>query len=297
MSSKIKRVHGNAERLDLAMRLAIPFTFRELLLNLVRKELRVRYKDSFLGFLWSMLNPVMYLAVFYVVFNILLTGGIPYFPVFMLSGLLPWTLFSSSLSGGAGSLLANSSLLKKVSFPREVLPMASVGAAIFHFCLQLIVLLGFLIVFRYPFVSPYLLLVPLAVAVLVILVTGFSILLSCLTVYLRDIQHFIELALLAWFWMTPIIYPVQLVFDKLQPKGLFQFYVWNPVTPIVLAMQRAFYNRVAPLRDGQPVQVLLDQPMSWYLSHLAYSAVFALALLLIAQVVFARLEGNIAEEL
>jgi len=290
-------VHGSAPPIHLLERLTRALTYRELLLNLVRKELRVRYKDSVLGFTWSMLNPILYLAVFYVVFNVFLTGGIPYFPVFMLSGLLPWTLFATSLSTGAGSVVANGPLLKKVSFPREVLPLASVGGGLFHFFLQMLVLFAFLLVFRYPFVSEFLVLVPVAIFVEILLVAAFAILLSALTVYLRDIQHFIELALLAWFWMTPIIYPVALVADKLNPRGWFGFYLINPITPIIMSFQRAFYNRISPRNESGVTRVLLDLPMSWYLQRLAYVAVFALVLLVVAQLVFARLEGNFAEEL
>lgn len=297
MSTKTQAVHGGASTFNLIERLLRPFTHRELLVNLVRKELRVRYKDSVLGFLWSMLNPVLYLVVFYVVFNYFLTGGIPFFPVFMLSGLLPWTLFSSSMSNGAGSIVANGPLLKKVYFPREVLPLASVGAALFHFFLQTLVLVAFLVVFRYSVDLEFLPLVPLAIIVEILLVAALSLLLSSLTVYLRDIQHFIEIALLAWFWMTPIIYPVGLVFDKLNPRGLFGYYLMNPLTTIVITMQRAFYAKVSPVVEGTRINVLLDRPVSWYLEHLGYVALAAVLLLLLGQYVFARVEGNFAEEL
>lgn len=297
MNTGTRIINVSRPRFSLRHSVVVPFKYWDLLVNLIHKELRVRYKDSVLGFVWSMLNPILYLVVFYVVFNFFLTGGIPYFPVFLLSGLLPWTLFSTALSTGAGSIVANGPLLKKVSFPREVIPMAAVGAALFHFALQVMVLLAFLITFRYPFASGHLLLLPAALITELLLVAAFAMLLSAITVYLRDIQHFLELGLLAWFWMTPIIYPVILVFDKLSPRGLFGLYLVNPLTPIVLSFQRAFYNKVSPTRNGESVRVLLDQPMSWYFQHLAYVALFALALLAVAQFTFARLEGDFAEEL
>lgn len=271
--------------------------YRDLLKNLIRRDLRVRYQESALGFAWSMLNPILYLVVFYVVFNVFLPGGIPYFPVFLLSGLLPWTLFASSLSGATVSVVGGGALIKKVYFPREVLPLASIGSALVHFALQTLVFVAFLLLFRYPFAGEFLLLVPLALLVEVVLLYGFGLLLASLNVYLRDVQHFLELALLAWFWMTPIVYPVALVADKLAPRGLFGLYLLNPVAPIVLSFQRAFYNRVTPLQDGSAVPVLLDQPLSWYLQHLALVAVFALVLAVIGQIVFARGEGSFAEEL
>jgi len=297
MNTKTQVIRSASSPLDLAGRFKRLLSYRQLLRSLVRRELRSRYKDSALGFGWSMLNPILYLVVFYLVFNIFLPGGIPFFPVFLLSGLLPWTLFSSALSSGASSVVANGPLLKKVYFPREVLPLASLGASMFHFFLQLAVLIGFLVIFRYPFLSENLLLVPIALMTEILLLVGLGLLLSAITVYLRDVQHFLELALLAWFWMTPIVYPVALVAGKLVPKGLFGFYLANPMTPVVLSFQRAFYNRVTPTLRGEPVSILLDQPMSWYLQRLSVVASVAVVLIVVGQIVFARLEGNFAAEL
>lgn len=283
--------------LKLGERLRALIEYRGLLLNLIRRELRARYKESVLSFAWSMLNPLLYLVVFYVVFNLILPAAIPLFAVFLLSGLLPWTLFTGALGGGAGSVVGNGPLLKKVYFPREVFPLAAIGSALFHFGLQMIVLIAFLVIFRYPFVSEYLVLVPLALLVEVLLLIGLTLLLSSVTVYLRDVQHFLDLALLAWFWMTPIIYPVALVASRLEPRGLLGLYLLNPMTPIVLSFQRAFYNKVSPTVNGEQVQILLDQPMSWYVQNLALVGLAALVLIVIGQVVFAKLEGNFASEL
>lgn len=288
MSLKTDPSHKTRRSLGLLGRFGLLMRYRELLLNLVRREIRGRYRASALGFLWSMLTPILYLAVFYVVFNIFLRGGIPYFPVFLLSGLLPWTLFASALSAGTSSVVGNAPLLKKVFFPREVLPLASIGAALFHFVLQMGVLIGFLVIFRYEFVDKYLLLVPVALFVELLLLAGLTLMLSAITVYLRDVQHFLELALLAWFWLTPIIYPVVLVFEKLSVRGMFGLYLLNPMTPIVLTFQRAFYGRVPPL---------LDVSFSWYLEKLAYVGLAGIALVFLGQMVFVRLEGNFAEEI
>ncbi|MGH2706059.1 MAG: ABC transporter permease [Actinomycetota bacterium] len=297
MSTAKQMVQAAPSSAGLFGRLARVVRYRELLFNLIRRELRARYKESVLGFLWSMLTPVLYLVVFYVVFTIFLPTGIPAFPVFLLSGLLPWTLFASSLAGGAGSIVSNGALLKKVYFPREVLPLASIGGALFHFFLQMLVLLGFMLVFRYPFTNEYLVLVPLALLVEIVLLAGLCLLLSGLTVYLRDIQHFLELALLAWFWMTPIVYQVGLVFDKLTPRGLFGLYLLNPMTTIVMSFQRAFYNQTAPRVNGNVTHILLDRPIGWYLQHLGWVAAAGLALVVVGQFVFARIEANFAEEL
>ena len=113
------------------------FSYRELLFNLIRNELRLRYKNSVLGFLWSLLNPLLYLVVFSLVFQEILRTQIPMFAIFLLSGLLIWNFLSSSLTSATGSIIANSSIVQKIWFPREILPLASVGAALTHFFLQL----------------------------------------------------------------------------------------------------------------------------------------------------------------
>src|SRR5712691_5748580 len=227
---------GRAESPAPLERIGRLWTYRGLLLNLIKRDLRIRYKESALGFLWSMLNPATYLAIFYVVFVILLPAGIPNFPVFILSGLLPWTLFQNSMMAARTSVVGGAPLLKRVAFPREVLPLAAVGANIFHFFLQMIVLLGFMLIFRYNFASKYLVLVIPALVVEVLILAGFSLILSSITVYMRDMAHFIELATLFWFWMTPIVYAPAQVYVKLVRHHIpYALTLLNPMSAIVLS--------------------------------------------------------------
>jgi ABC-2 type transport system permease protein len=296
MGTTATTVLDSNARISLPRRVARLVQHRELLVNLVRKELRGRYKDSALGFVWSLLNPVFYVLIFWLVFTILMPAGIPQFPAFVLTGLLPWTLFATALTSGTNSVVGNGPLLKKVAFPREVLPLASVGAAFFHFCLQMLVLLGYLLILRAPWLSENLWLVPLAVVVEIVLLAGLTLLLSSINVYLRDVQHFLELAVLAWFWVTPVVYQVAAV--QARKPSLFRYYMLNPMAPVVLAFQRAFYNQTAPLgAGGQPVQVLLNYGEGWYFKHLAYTGIVGLVLAVVGLLVFARAEGNFAEEL
>src|SRR5687768_11374865 len=150
--------------------------YHELLVNLVRLELKAKYKSSALGFAWSLLNPAMYLVVFYIAFDVILGGGIPRFPVYLLSGLLVWNFFTTALNSGTGAVVAGSGLVKKVWFPREVLPLASVGAALVHFFLQLGVLIAALVVLRHPIGWTELPLLPLALLDLILLAAGLSLL-------------------------------------------------------------------------------------------------------------------------
>ena len=279
-------------------RIQAVWRYRELLVGLVRKELKVKYKDSSLGFFWSMLNPAMYLAVFYVVFQIILDSGIPYFAIYLLSGLLSWNLFSGSLTAATGSIVNNGSLVNKVYFPREILPLATVGANLVHFFLQTIVLLVALVVFRYDVALDYLWLVPIAMAVLLLLAAGLAILFAALNVYARDLQHLLELVLLAWFWMTPIVYAWQLPADKLSEEGLpTGLTLVNPVIPVVITLQRAIYGTDRYVSDGVTNHILPDGSPLWYLRNLVIVGVVAAGIFVGAVKVFGRLESNFAEEL
>ena len=280
-------------------RMRAVWRYRELLVGLVRKELKVRYKDSSLGFFWSMLNPAMYLVVFYVVFQIILGSGMPYFAIFLLSGLLSWNLFNASLTAATGSIVNNGSLVNKVFFPREILPLATVGANLVHFFLQGIVLLLALVVFQYGVALEYLWLILPAMLVVLLLAAGLGILFAALNVYARDLQHLLELVLLAWFWMTPIVYPWQLPADKLGEHGLSSsFTLLNPMVPVVISLQRAIYGTVSYVdKTGHTIYVLPDGSPLWYLRNLAIVGVVAAGVFVFAVHVFGRLEANFAEEL
>ena len=269
--------------------------YRELLANLVRKELRVKYKNSVLGFVWSMLTPALTLAIFYVVFTFFLPSNIPTFPIFLLSGLLVWNLWSASLGGAVGSLVGNANLVTKVSLPREILPLSAIGASLMHFFFQFIVLLVALIAFRYPVDISALYLVPLGLIVELLLLLGMSMFVSVLNVYFRDVQHLLELILLAWFWMTPIVYPVKQIRDiaKSHPQygsTFFHLFMLNPMTSVVLAFQRGIYGVHHP-------ELLGETSVLWYLRNLGIVGVGALILIALGWSVFSRLESRLAEEL
>ena len=263
------------------------FRYRELLINLVRKDLKVRYKSSVLGFLWSLLNPAMLLVVYYFVFSVLLGSGIPRFPIYLLSGLLVWNLFNVGLSSATGSVVASSGIVNKVWFPREVLPLSAIGAAVVHFFLQGIVMVLTLLVFQHPVAWSYLPLLVVGLVALLLFTAALSLLMSAINVYLRDMQHLVEIALLPWFFCTPIVYSYELITDKL--GDLQWIYLLNPVTPVVLVFQRAIY--------GGYSEVVHQFSYWWYVRNLAFVIAASLLLLTFSLAVFRRLEGNFTEEL
>ena len=293
-TSRRKRVISS--RTPTRLRIGEIWQYRELLVGLVRKELKVKYKNSVLGFLWSMLNPALTLVVFYVVFQIFLKSGIPFFAIYLLSALLAWNLFSTGLPGATTSVVANSALVKKVAFPREILAISSVGAALVHFFLQSIVLVIALLIFRYPVSAKFMVLIPPALLTLLMLTTALGVLLAAVNVYLRDTQHLLELTLLAWFWMTPIVYQYRLVADRLGSNEWLMFL--NPLTAITLSFQRAIYNKVEATGPSGKIPILpATDSLWWYLGHLAIVALGSAVLFIVAMAVFGRLEGNFAEEL
>jgi ABC-2 type transport system permease protein len=271
---------------------------RELLIGLIGKELKVKYKDSVLGFVWSMLNPALYLAVFFFVFQIALRNTIPYFAIFLLCGLLVWNFFSAAVMGATTAVVGGAALIKKVSFPREMLALASVGAALVFFFLQAVVLLAALAAFRFKPALHYLPLLLPAMLALLVLAAALAVFLSAINVHLRDTQHLLELVLVAWFWGTPIVYAYQTIASRLSQHGISWIYLLNPVTPIVMTFQRALYAKPMPVgTDGKVVQILPLWGPGEYLWLLLIVLGVSTAAFIGALTVFGRLEGNFAEEL
>jgi ABC-2 type transport system permease protein len=275
---------------------------RQILGNLVRKEIKVKYKSSVLGAAWSMLNPILYLAVFSLVFTVVLKNNIPHFPVYLLSGLLAWNLFSTSLGLGARSVVDNASLVTKVYFPRELLPLASVGTALVDFVLQGMVLLLFMAVSRSVVLGWNLLLLPVAMFALLVFTCSLNMWVAALNVRYRDTQHLVNIALLTWFWVTPVVYPSAFVWARLQPHIAFKLlYLVNPMADVVLGFQRALYGHVTPTvqRGGTAVAAPVLAPVSvtWLAMLLGAVSIGCILLFLLAWRTFFHLSGDFAEEL
>jgi ABC-2 type transport system permease protein len=299
-----------AAKVNMGQRIVDLWRSRELFVFLVRKDIKVKYMNSFLGFLWSMLNPALTLAVFYVLFTFFLPNGIPKFVIYMFAAMLIWNLFQTSVLGATSTIVGNAGIVKKVAFPREILPLASVGSAFMFFLFQSIVLLIFIVAFwNRPDWSAIWLLVP-ALAAIIVFAAALSVLLSAVNVYLRDTQHLVEVLLMAWFWAVPGIYPFSgTVHNKLARHSLFGIpgthvlwlYFANPVTPVVMTFQRVFYNVVHPVstitHKPFPHGVMATYGTGWYLSSDLIVLGVSLLVLLGAMVVFGRLAGNFAEEL
>lgn len=261
---------------------------REMLGLLVRRDLKAKYKDSALGFAWSLIRPLTQLLIYYIVIGKFLGAerGIPEFAVYIFAGLTIYGLFSEIVAGGTNSILGNSGLIKKVYLPREVFPLASVGSALFSFVMQMLILLGAtLAVGSFPLTWDILYAIP---SLLIVVTYGlaFALLLSAANVYLRDIGYLVEVLLLLALWASPIVYSWEMVQGIVGGGAILEIYTNNPITLAVMGFHRAFW--VAGPESAYPTELLL---------RMGIALVIGLVLLVAFQRVFARLQGNFAQEL
>jgi len=262
--------------------------YRELLGLLVRRELKARYKDSTLGFLWTLIRPLTILVVYYVAIGKFLGAerSIPDFAIYIFTGLIAWQLFLEIVSGGTGSIVGNAGLIKKVYLPREVFPLSVVGGALFTLATQFVVLAVALIVSGSVPTGSRLLFIPLALGVLLVYATALALVLSAVNVYLRDVQYLVEIALTVFFWLSPIVYSWELVRTAITSETLQQIYLANPVTAAILAMQRALW--VGGTDEPYPPDLA---------PRLFVMLGIGLVLLWLAQRAFSRLAANFAPEI
>jgi ABC-2 type transport system permease protein len=267
----------------------------ELLVGLVRKDLKVKYQGSVLGFLWSLANPLMLLVVYSFVFQVVLKNGVPKFGFFLLSGLLIWNVFTGSVSFATESVVGNAGLVKKVRFPLNVLPLTPVGFNMIHFGLQMLVLMVAMLATGFThFIGLGLLLAIPAIAVATLFTVGLCYLVAALNVRYRDTKHLVEVLLMAGFWLNPIVYSISLVKPHLHGWSEFVYFL-NPMSGVVIAMQRAFYADDVKLSDGK--RALADPGYVYYLEKLALGAVVAALLLWLGLRIYRRFSADFAEEL
>ena len=275
---------------------------RELLDLLIRRELKARYKDSSLGFLWSLIKPLTMLLIYYVAIGQFLGAarGIPDFAIFVFAGLTIWGLYSEIVSSGTMSIIGNAGLIKKVYLPREIFPLAAAGSAIFNFAIQMIVLVAATVVLGQFPLSWNLLYVPVAILIVLVYGVAFAILVSALNVYLRDIQYLVEVAMLLLFWASPIVYAWSYVVNSavvVSHSWIASLYLLNPVSSAVLAFQKGMWLAGSETRTIEDA-VIAPQPWPADLDlRLLIVTIVGFILLIVCQRVFQKLQGNFAQEI
>lgn len=244
--------------------------YRELLYNLTSREIKARYKQSILGYFWVILNPFLQMIVMTFVFSVIAripSLGVPY-AVFLYVALLPWNFFSTSLLSSVNSLVGNSSLITKIYFPREILVYATITAKIVDLALASTILILFMIYFNIP-VKISILWVPIIFLVQLIFTLGLSLILSAFNLFYRDVQYLLNLVMLLWMYLTPVIYPVEMIPDQ------YRFILsLNPMAVFINA-----YRQVI-LGGSQP-----------NLQSLGIGVIFAVGIFLLGFSLFKKLEG------
>lgn len=249
--------------------------YREMIISLVKRDLKSRYKGSVLGFLWMFLNPLLQLGVYTVVFSTIMRMDIEKFYLFLFVALVPWLFFSTCLSSGTMVIFSQQDMVKKIYFPREVLPIAFTLSQFVN------MLLSFIVIFVVVFFSgvkialPALLCLPLVMIIEFVLALGITFLASALNVYFRDLEHILSIVAMAWMYLTPVIYPVEMV-----PEQLVTLFYFNPMTSITIAYRDILYY-------GQVPQM----------STLLNAVVLGVLVLVVGKIAFSKLQRKFAEEL
>lgn len=219
------------------------YAYRETLLALVGRELRSRYKGSVLGFLWTLGNPMLMLVIYNFVFSFVARVAVDNYSMYLFVALLPWFYLSTSLLQASASIIHNADLVKKTYFPRAILPLSVVIANLINYLLSLGVLIPALLLSGIRF-DHSLAAFPLIVLTQTMLVTGVALLVAAANVYFRDLQHLLGVGVTAWFFLTPVVFPAELV-----PPQVRTIFMINPMGPLIVAYRDVmFYSRWPDMR-------------------------------------------------
>ena len=251
------------------------YAYREMIFSLVRRDLKGRYKGSVLGFLWTFINPLLQLGVYTMVFSVIMRNGIKDYYLFLFVALIPWIFFSTSLSGGASCIWAQKEMVKKIYFPREVLPISFVTTQFVNMLLSFLVVFAVLIVCGKGLNPVALLCLPVVMLVEYMLSLGVALIASAITVYLRDVEYILGIITMAWQFLTPVMYSIDQV-----PENLMSVFNLNPMTPIIVAYRDILYYKQVP-----KLQTLL------------HASLLGILLMVVGMLSFSVLKRHFAEEM
>ncbi len=250
------------------------YNYRELIKTSIKKEIGGKYKHSFLGVLWSFINPLLQIAVYAIIFPLIIKNDIPNYTVFMVCGLIPWNFFSSVINRASFCIIENGNIVKKVYFPREILPLSLVTSETINFLISTLIIIVFTLAYGMG-ITPYILLYPLILLVQYVLLLGISLIVSSVTVYFRDLQHFIGVLLQLFFYATPIVYSLETI-----PENFRWILELNPMTYIIEGYRAIFYNQQMP-----------------NIAMLGIILVVGIVLTIVGYLIFNKLQKKFAEEL
>lgn len=251
------------------------YEYRDMIYSLVRRELRGRYKGSVLGFLWTYINPLCQVIVYSAVFSVIFKVNIEKFYLYLIIGMMPWTFFSSSVQGGATCVRAQADMVKKIFFPREVIPISYVTSTFVNMLFSFIIVFFAVLLANWGFNPWALLYLPLIMVIEYLLALGIAFIVSAVTVYFRDLEQIIGVLMMAWIYLTPIMYDVDYI-----PEELRTLFFLNPMTPVICVYHDILYYKQLPTVD-----------------YMIQSGVVAVIVFLVGFFVFAKLDRNFAEEM
>lgn len=251
------------------------YAYREMIFSLVRRDLKGRYKGSVLGFLWTFINPLLQLLVYTFVFSVVMRNGIDDYYLFLFVALVPWIFFSTSVSGGSGCIWAQQDMVKKIYFPREVLPIAYVTSQFVNMLLSFLVIFAVLLVSGKGLNVQAVLCLPVIMLVEYLLALGMAMLSSAITVYIRDLEYILGIITMGWQFLSPVMYSVEQV-----PEEARAIFYANPMAPIIIAYRDIlYYGRVPEL------------------GTLLHAVLVGAGLLIVGTLLFGKLKRHFAEEM
>ena len=251
------------------------YEYREMIFSLVKKDLRGRYKGSVLGFMWTFINPLLQLLVFTLVFSIIMRANYEQYYLFLFVALVPWMFFGSSVQDGSTCIMRESNMVKKIYFPREVMPISYVTSNFVNMLLCFIVIFAVVIVSGVGINLRAICYLPIIMIVEYIMCLGGAMLTSALTVYFRDLEYILGIITMAWMYFTPVVYSLDMVPEKLRP-----FMNLNPMTPVITGYRDVLYGGQVPR-----------------IETLASGLILGIVVLIVGCVVFQKLQKGFAEEL
>lgn len=251
------------------------FMYREMIFSMVRRDLKGRYKGSVLGFAWTFLNPLLQLTVYTLVFSVIMRAGIEDYYLFLFVALVPWIFFSISVSGGAGCIRSQAGMVTKIYFPREVLPISYVTSQFVNMLLSFIVVFVVL-VFSGKGINPKAMMyLPLVMIVEYLMAIAITMLVSAITVFLRDVEYFLGIVIMAWQFLSPVMYSMEQVPEKIRP-----IFLLNPMTSVITAYRDVLYYKQVPQMET-----------------LLHAVSFGIIVLIIGCLTFNKLKRRFAEEM
>jgi lipopolysaccharide transport system permease protein len=248
--------------------------YRDLIFVLTNKEIKIRYKNTLLGYLWSIANPLAFSFVFFIAFKVVMRIEMENYTLFLIAGLFPWQWFSNSVNVSPLLFLGNASIIKKVNFPRNIIPLATVLQDMLHFILSIPVIVIFLFVYHKSPSTAWLYGIPLLLTTQLLLIYGLSLMISSLNLFFRDLEKLVALLITFVFYFTPIIYP-----EKMIPEGYRYLINFNPLAPLMISWRNLFLNGTF-----EPI-------------YLSINSLFAIVTFIIGYSVYRKLSWKFAEVL